>query len=391
MIRRELKDHLRNLLTRHPAVGLLGPRQVGKTTLALEIAQSRPSVYLDLESPRDQAKLVEAESYLASLEDKLVILDKIQRAPGLFQILRGIIDAGRRKGFKNGRFLILGSASLDLLQQSAETLAGRIIYSELGPFNVLEIENSSKAREHLWLRGGFPESFLAQDDPASLEWRQAFIKTYLERDIPQLGPRVPAETLRRFWTMLAHLQGTTLNAAELAANLGVSGVTIARYLDLMVDLLLVRRLTPWFSHTGKRLIRSPRVYVRDSGLVHALLNISDQDSLLSHPVVGKSWEGFVIENLLLTLPPQASAYFYRTTAGAEIDLLISFGPNKLWAIEIKRSSAPKLEKGFHFACEDLKPQRRFVVYPGVENFPISKETDAVGLLEMINIIRLTPH
>ncbi len=386
MLRRELKNYLRDLLSRHPAVGLLGPRQVGKTTLALEIADMQPAVYLDLESPVDSAKLQEPESYLSRFEDKLVILDEIQRSPGLFQVLRGIIDKGRRKGLKAGRFLILGSAQLDLLQQSAETLAGRIIYTELGPFNMREVEHSAVADERLWLRGGFPDSFLANNDAESLEWRQAFIRTYLERDIPQLGPRIPAETLRRFWTMLAHLQGSTFNAASLAASLAVSGVTVARYLDLMVDLLLVRRLPAWYSNTGKRLIRSPKVYVRDSGLAHALLGISSIDNLLGHPIVGSSWEGYVIENLLLALPPHAEAYFYRTATGAEIDLLISCGANKLWAIEIKRSSTPKLEKGFHFACEDVNPTACFVVYPGNDRFPIAKGIDALGILEMMDLI-----
>ncbi len=387
ILRCELRNHLCDLLSRHPAVGLLGPRQVGKTTLALEIAEVLPAIYLDLESPTEQAKLQDPESYLSRFEDKLVILDEIQRSPGLFQVLRGLIDRGRRKGLKTGRFLILGSAQLDLLQQSAETLAGRIIYTELGPFSIKEVGDSAQVNDHLWLRGGFPDSFLANNDAASLEWRQAFIKTYLERDIPQLGPRIPAETLRRFWTMLAHLQGSTFNAANLAASLGVSGVTVTRYLDLMVDLLLVRRLPPWLSNTGKRLIRSPKVYVRDSGLVHALLGVSNLDDLLGHPIVGNSWEGYVIENLLRALPPHVEAYFYRTATGAEIDLLLSFGVGKLWAIEIKRSSAPKLEKGWHFACEDLKPHACFVIYPGNERFPIARGIDALGLLEMMDLIR----
>ena len=387
MIRRLCLEIVEGLIKRHPAVGLLGPRQVGKTTLAWSIAETQPSLYLDLESPSDRAKLSDPELFLANHEDKLVILDEIQRAPELFQILRGVIDQGRRKGHKSGRFLILGSASLDLLQQSAETLAGRIVYRELGPFNALELNDSISVHETLWLRGGFPDSYLAEDDAASLEWRLAFIKTYLERDIPQLGPRVPAETLRRFWTMLAHAQGTLLNASRIAAGLGVSGVSVARYLDLMVDLMLVRRLQPWAANVNKRLVRSPKVYVRDSGLVHALLGISNLNNLLGHPVAGSSWEGFVIENLLAAIPPMTESYFYRTAAGAEVDLLIKLPGDELWAIEIKRSSSPKVEKGFKQACEDLNPSASFIVYPGSARFPLGPGVEAIGLGEMMQTLK----
>lgn len=387
MIARKLIGQLEDLLSRHPAVGLLGPRQVGKTTLALEIAKSQSFIYLDLESPTDQAKLQEPELFLARHENKLVILDEIQRAPGLFQVLRGLIDAGRRKHLKNGRFLVLGSASLDLLRQSSETLAGRIVYAELGPFNLLEIDGSPGAADQLWVRGGFPDSYLAESDQASLEWRNAFIKTYLERDVPQLGPRIPAETLRRFWTMLAHLQGTLLDQAKIAGALGVSGTTVARYLDLMVDLMLVRKLPPWIANIKKRLVRSPKVYVRDSGLTHALLNIADGDTLLGHPIAGFSWEGFVIENILtIAARSNAQAYFYRTAAGAEIDLVLMWGMDECIAIEIKRTREPQLKKGFYQACEDLKPKARFYVYPGTERYPLGHDTEAIGLLEMLEYL-----
>ncbi len=255
MIERRLKPHLQQLIDRFPAVALLGPRQAGKTTLAHEIADVRPSIYLDLESPADRAKLSEPELYLADHEDKLMILDEVHRLPGLFQPLRGLIDRGRRRGKRTGRFLLLGSASMDLLRQSGETLAGRIAYLELAPLDVLEVKADDS--DKLWNRGGFPDSFLAADDETSLAWRENFIRTYLERDVPQLGPRIPAETLRRFWVMLAHTQGGLLNAAALARGLSVDGKTIARYLDLMVDLLLVRRLAPWHRHAGKRLVKSP--------------------------------------------------------------------------------------------------------------------------------------
>lgn len=368
-------------LAEAPAVALLGPRQVGKTTLALEVARTRPSVYLDLESEADRAKLAEPELYLAQHADKLVILDEIQRTPGLFRSLRGLIDAGRRRRQGKGRFLVLGSASIDLLKQSSESLAGRIRYLELGPFDAGEV--GRERLDALWLRGGFPEGLLADSDAASLRWRLDFIRTYLERDIPQLGPRIPAETLRRLWTMLAHQQGGLLNAAALARSLAVDGKTVASYLDLLVDLLLVRRLTPWHGNVKKRLVKSPKVYVRDSGLVHALLGIGDQEALLAHPIAGASWEGMAIESLIAAAPEGTEAHFFRSAAGAEIDLLLKRpGERKPWAIEIKRGLAPKIERGFHLACETVGPAYRRVVYSGAERFPIAKGIEAVSLPEL---------
>jgi len=387
MIERALKSAVAGMLRRHAAVGLLGPRQAGKTTLALEIAAGRSNVYLDLESESDRAKLADAGHYLGRHEDRLVILDEIQRAPGLFQTLRGLIDAGRRRGRRTGRFLILGSASLDLLQQSAESLAGRIAYVELAPFDALEVRGGRSERERLWLRGGFPDSFLAGTDAASLEWRQAFIRTYLERDVPQLGPRIPAETLRRFWTMLAHAQGGTLNAARLASGLGISGQSVVRYLDLLADLLLVRRLAPWTANVGKRLVRSPKVYIRDSGIAHALLGIGDLDTLLGHPVAGPSWEGFAIENLVVAAPPGTQTGFYRTAGGAEADLVLALAPARLWAIEIKRNLAPKPERGFREACADLGATKRLIVYPGEERFSVGPGMEAIGLTELMHELR----
>lgn len=380
MYQRLLIADLDAALDEAPAVVLLGPRQVGKTTLAQSVAERRPAIYLDLESRADLAKLAEPELYLRQFADQLVILDEVQRVPELFQSLRGLIDAGRRSNKRNGRFLMLGSASMELLRQSGESLAGRIRYLELTPLRAEEIEPDRL--DALWLRGGFPESYLARGNPASLRWRQDFIRTYLERDIPQLGPRIAAETLRRFWTMLAHQQGGLLNAAALARGLGVDGKTVASYLDLMVDLLVVRRLPPWHRNIGKRLVKSPKVYVRDSGLAHALLGIGDGNALLGHPVAGGSWEGFVIENLIAATPAGTEASFYRTAAGAEIDLLLTLPGRKPWAIEIKRSLAPKLERGFHQACEDVQPEARFVVYPGTETFPIASGVDALSLTQM---------
>jgi predicted AAA+ superfamily ATPase len=337
-------------------------------------------LYLDLESPGDQAKLTDPELYLAEHEDKLVIMDEVHRRPNLFQPLRGLIDKGRRGGRGTGRFLLLGSASIDLLKQSGETLAGRISYAELAPFDVVEL--GSESIDHLWIRGGFPGSVLAEDDTISIRWRRDFIRTYLERDIPQFGVRIPAETLRRFWTMLAHNQGGLLNAAQMARGIGVTGSTVAHYLDLLVDLLLVRRLQPWHRNVGKRLVKSPKVYIRDSGLVHALLGLATKEDLLSHPIVGDSWEGYVIETLLGVAPPGTEASFYRTLAGAEMDLVLALPGGRVWTIEVKRSVAPKLERGFHHAIADLSPAKSFVVYNGQERFPLSGQTEAIGLLDL---------
>ena len=306
--------------------------------------------------------------------------------PELFQTLRGLIDRGRRKGRRTGRFLILGSASIDLLRQSGESLAGRIAYVEMGPFDVLEIGPKPAARLDLWLRGGFPDSYLAADDGQSFALRRDFIRTYLERDVPMFGPRVPAETLERLWTMLAHGQGTLLNASRLAAGLAISVQSVTRYIDLLTDLLLVRRLSPFHANLGKRLVKSPKVYVRDSGLVHALLGIADHDALAGHPVVGASWEGFVIENLLSAVPAGTRASFYRTAAGAEIDLLLELPGGRRWAVEIKSGLSPRLEKGFHFARQDLKPEKSFVVYSGDDRYPLGEDTEAIGLRELASIL-----
>ena len=377
MIERNRKAEVDRLLDGNPAVVLTGPRQVGKTTLAHRIASERGAVYLDLERPRDLARIADVEQYCEINADKLLVLDEVHRSPGLFAPLRGIIDRRRRSGRRTGQFLLLGSASIDLMKQSGETLAGRVAYCELHPLSVSETGGGERLR--LWHRGGFPESFLAQTDERAFDWRLDFIRTYLERDVPALGPRIPAETLRRFWTMLAHNQGQTFNAASFARGLDVNGVTIGRYLDLMVDLLLVRRLQPWTSNLGRRLVKAPKVYVRDSGICHALLGIETLDELLGHPVVGGSWEGFVIENIVGALPRRASWGYYRTAGGAEIDLVVDMGAGEVWAVEIKRSTAPSVSKGFYSACEDLKPKRKLVVHAGDENFPLARDVEAVAL------------
>jgi predicted AAA+ superfamily ATPase len=386
MIKRHNLSIVTDKLKNFPAVGLLGPRQVGKTTLAQEIAATCPSLYLDLENYQDLAKLADPIPYLNLHQDKLIILDEIQRKPEIFTTLRGLIDQRRRAGQPYGQFLILGSASLDLLKQSSESLAGRITYVEMEPINVIETTQKLSDINALWLRGGFPDSFLNKSDVISMEWRKSFIKTYLERDIPQFGPRIPSETLRRLWTMLAHLQGECLNLSKLAINLGMSGQTVARYIDLLTDLFLTRRLMPWHNNSGKRLIRSPRIYIHDSGILHTLLNINTIDDLLSHPVVGKSWEGFCISNILSFLPMGSESYFYRTARGAEIDLVIKHTDGRLIAIEIKQSSDPKLERGFYEACFDIQPTHQYVLYSGIETYPFNKETITISLLALIKEI-----
>lgn len=382
MITRHIHALVEQALNRQAAVALIGPRQVGKTTLAYAVAEQRHALYLDLESSADRHKLTDPALFLSQYEDQLVILDEIHRVPELFMSLRGLIDQGRRKGKRTGRFLILGSASMDLLRQSSESLAGRIEYVDMGAFHLLEV--GAEHLNRLWLRGGFPDSFLAANEHDSLRFRHSFIRTYLERDIPQFGFRVAAETMERLWTMLAHQQGALLNVAQLAASLGVSSPSTQHYLDLLVDLLLVRRLPPYYTNVGKRLVKSPRVYIRDSGLVHALLRIGDWHTLMGHPVLGASWEGFVIENLLAVIPYPIQASFYRTAAGAEMDLVLELGGNLgLWAIEIKRNLAPTPSKGFYHARQDLQPSRTFIVYPGQDRYPLCEGVEILSLAALM--------
>lgn len=386
MIERRVAAEVATLLDQMPAVALVGPRQSGKTTLAVALAAGRRSVYLDLESAADRARLAEPELYLSDHAEDLVILDEIHRVPGLFKTLRGVIDRGRREGRGTGRFLMLGSAAIELLAQSGETLAGRISFVELGPFDMTEVGDEHLDR--LWIRGGFPDSFLESSEQASLRWREDFIRTYLERDIPQLGPRVPAETLRRLWTMLAHHQGGLLNTAQIARGLGISGTTVAHYVDLMVDLLLVRRLPAHVSNVGKRLVRSPKVYVRDSGLLHALLGLGEKEAVLGHPVAGASWEGAAIESLTAAAGRRAQASFYRTAHGAEIDLILAWPGGRRWAVEIKRSLTPRVERGFHAGLAELAPERALIVYPGEERYRLGSSIEAVGLPDLCRQARV---
>ncbi len=377
-------DKLDEAVKSVPAVALLGPRQVGKTTLAREIARKSNSIYLDLESPKDLLKLRDPVSFLSGSREKLIILDEIQRAPDLFMTLRGLIDENRQAGKKSEQFLLLGSATMDLLRQSSESLAGRIRYIYMNGLNILEVPHADPNDFHkLWLRGGFPESYLASSDAESLEWLEMLIRTYLERDVPQMGFRVPSSRLRMLWTMLAHLQGEGLNYSKLGNNLEVDGKTVTHYLDILVDLLLVRRLDPWYGNVKKRLVKSPRFYVRDSGILHRLLGIADYDALLSNPVLGKSWEGFVIENIISILPNSVESYYYRASSGSEIDLVLRISSKELWAIEIKYGIAPKIRPGFHQASEDISATRKFVVYGGCDEFPIEKDTTIISLPKLM--------
>jgi len=375
IIDRRIANKISESISSFPVVGILGPRQVGKTTLAKQLLENFPkkSHYLDLELPSDLKKLEDPELFLRSLENDLVVLDEIQRLPSLFAVLRAIVDKKRSPG----RFLILGSASPDLVKQSSESLAGRIVYHELKPFLIEETGPEFRNIESLWLRGGYPLSFLADSQDSSFAWRAAFIHTYLERDLPQLGVRVPAVRMRRFWMMLAHWHGRLLNASQIADSLGVSAPAVAHYLDILEDTFIVRRLWPFYADIRKRLVKSPRVYIRDSGLLHALLNLRSLDDLLGHPLAGMSWEGFIIEQVLAALPPGWEASFYRTSAGAEIDLVLAAPNRPPIPVEIKFSSAPTPNRGFWTALGDIGAHKAYVVYPGTDTYPLRENVTAL--------------
>lgn len=387
MIPRKASEEIRAALGRQAVVALLGPRQAGKTTLARAIAEQCDAVVLDLESTADRDQLADVPLFVRANQDRLVVLDEIHKMPEIFAELRVLVDEGRRLGKGVGRFLVLGSASIPFLKQS-ESLAGRIEYVDLGPLNVLEVEPTFEAATRLWVRGGLPLSFLANSEEDSLIYRRNLIRTYLERDAPEFYPRIPPLTLERLWTMLAHGQGGLLNAARLASGLGISAPTVVSYLDLLAGILLVRRLPPRHANVKKRLVKSPRVYVRDSGLAHALLRVADLNALLGHPVAGPSWEGFVIETILGAAPWGVLPSFYRTATGAEADLVLDLPGNlRPWVIEIKRSSSPRLSSGFAIARRDLNAERAFVVYGGEERFPIQRGVEAISLREMAALVR----
>ena len=387
MYKRSTEPVLHELLQQFPAVVLLGPRQVGKTTLALAEGQAHAgSLYLDLELPSAQRQLDDPEAFLLTHRNRLVILDEVQRLPEIFAVLRAIIDIRIRSGEPSGQFLLLGPATGVLLQQSSESLAGRMVQLELSPLQAREImaavDPLVQPLPMLWIRGGFPLSWLAKNDSESFRWREAFIATYLERDIPALGPRIPATSLRRLWTMLAHLQGSLLNYSQLATSLAISGQLVHRYVDILCDLMLLRRLAAWHGNVGKRLVKSPKVYVRDSGLVHALLGLTNYESVLSHPVAGLSWEGFVIEQIM-SAAPSLDYSFYRTAQGAEADLVIDFRHGQVWVVEIKRSSAPTVSKGFHQAAVDVNANRKILVAPVEQTYQMKDNIEVMSVQTLI--------
>jgi hypothetical protein len=374
-INRSIEPVVLKNLKDFPAVAILGPRQCGKSTLAKQIVSLRKkSVYLDLELESDLRKLEDPELFLSEHADKLVCIDEVQRMPDLFRSLRGIIDRKR----KNGRFLILGSASRDLIRQSSETLAGRICYMELTPFLFSEISNAGRADVmKLWSRGGFPESLLSRSNQSSTTWRENFIRTFLERDIPQLGFNIPARTMRRLWTMLAHNHGQVLNSSRLGESIGVSHTTIRSYLDILEQTFMLRLVQPFHANIKKRVVKSSKVYVRDSGVLHALLGIDSKSDLFGHPVFGSSWEGFVLENLISAYPKHSPS-FYRTSSGVEIDLILERGTKRI-AFECKASKSPVLSKGFYQALQDLSIDNAYVISPVDEQYPLKKNVSVAPL------------
>ena len=387
MIDRHIQFRVQSTLLQVPAVALFGPRGVGKTTLAQAVAKSFDAVYVDLQAPEDQLKLADAAGFLQAHRDKLVILDEIQHRPDLYGILRGLIDRNRQQGRRTGHYLLTSSASSRFVQGASQSLAGRISYMDMSGISALEAGGDSDAIASLWLRGGFAESFLAGGDDAAMDWLENLIRTYLERDIPQLGFKAPAARLRRLWTMLAHLQGEPVNQSRLGANLEIEGRVVGHYIDILTDLLLVRRLEPWYANVKKRLVKQPRYYVRDSGIMHRLLGIDSHDALLSNPVLGKSWEGFVLENIHSVLPLRAQTYFYRTQAGAEIDLVIDFSSNERWAVEVKHGMAPKLNSRFSQTCEDVGASAKFVVYGGRDEFTVADDVTVISLPRFLRRIK----
>jgi uncharacterized protein len=383
MIQRRLTSILEDRLSQVPVVALLGSRQVGKTTLAIDLNVGKPSHYLDLERPSDIAKLADPELYLGRFADHLVILDEVQRLPGLFPVLRSLVDERRRSGERSAQFLILGSASPELLQQSAETLAGRISYLELDPLNLTELGPAKTVINRHWFRGGYPDSYLATDDAAAIQWCQDFITSYVERYLPQLGITAPPLLLRRLCSMLAHQQGATLNLSKMAGSLGIDGKTARHYLDLLQGLYLLRSIPAWSRNAGKRLVKAPKVYWRDAGLLHALAGLHDLEQVMGHPLCGHSWEGYCIEQIVTRLPRGTTFSHYRTHAGAEVDLVVEYPSGEIVALEIKRTLAPKLTAGLVTSMETLQATTGYFIIPQGETFPLSPSVTAISLSDYL--------
>lgn len=386
MIIRSLQATLLKRLAHSPAVALLGSRQVGKTTMARGLQLGKPTHYLDLERPSDLAKLTDPELYLSSLQGKLVILDEVQRLPEIFPILRSLIDERRRAGEKNGQFLLLGSATPELLQQSSETLAGRISYLELSPLQLLELSQPGFELATHWERGGYPDSYLAESQESSLQWREDFITSYVERYLPQQGISATPVLLRRYCSMLAHLQGTTLNLSKVGGSLGIDGKTVRRYMEMLEGLYLARSLPPWTRNAGKRLVKSPKFYWRDSGILHALVGQASMEQILGHPICGASWEGYCIEQIHQRLPTGTSTSHYRTHAGAEVDLVMEHPDGSLLAVEIKRTLSPKLTPGLQESMTTLGAHRGIILIPDGAPFPLSEKVTASGLLPFLETL-----
>jgi len=360
-----------------PIVALLGARQVGKSTLAKKILETvKNSIYLDLEDPRDFVKLREPLPFLEENKNSLLCIDEVQRYPEIFQQFRSYLDNNNRPG----QLLILGSASRDLIKQSSETLAGRISFVEINPFTASEVDDLKK----LWLQGGYPRSFMLDPD-SSFDWRINYIRTFLERDIPQLGFNIPAETLKRFWTMTAHMNGSILNQSTLASSMGVSVPTIRNYLDILEGTFITRRLKPFHTNTKKRLVKSPKIYIRDSGIIHCLLGIENYNDLLGHPALGNSYEAFVIESILRNLP-KYEASFFRSSGGSEVDLVLERGRNRI-AIEIKSSPAPRVTQGFWEALKVIKPQKAYVTAPVSSSFPLKNDVWVHNITKLLEILK----
>lgn len=371
--RTELLRQVEDSLKLNPVTAILGPRQSGKTTLAREIGRRENAAYFDLEDPQDQARLANPQLTLEALRG-VVILDEIQRRPELTMLLRVLADRSPLPC----RFILVGSASPDLMRQTSDSLAGRVHFLDMGGFTLGEVGDDQ--RDRLWLRGGFPLSFLADNDEDSRQWRLSLVRTFLERDMPQLGVQIPAEMLRRFWTMLAHDHGQVWNGSEIGASLGVSHHTTRKYLDLLCGAYVVRQLQPWFENLGKRVVKSPKVYVRDSGLLHALLGIPDFAALQGHPKLGASWEGFVIEQIL-SWAGERNACFWATHSRAELDLMV-MAKGKRWGFEVKYQDAPAITKSMRIAMQDLKLERLWVVYPGQTGYPMDEKIECVSLSQL---------